>query len=83
MSRVTHSVAMSTKTHHALAGHLLQHYVHRRQEDLCFALWRPSQGQSRLTALVSEIILPEEDERKLHGNVSFEGHYFERALAIA
>jgi molybdopterin-synthase adenylyltransferase len=83
MSRVTHSVAMSTKTHRALVGHLLQHYAHRRQEDLCFALWRPSQGRSRLTALVSEIILPEEDERKLHGNVSFEGHFFERALAMA
>lgn len=83
MSQVTHSVAMSTKTHRALVGHLLQHYAHRRQEDLCFALWRPSQGRSRLTALVSEIILPKEDERKLHGNVSFEGHFFERALAMA
>lgn len=83
MSRVTHSVAMSTETHRALAKHLLQHYVHGRQEDLCFALWRPSQGRSRLTALVSEIILPEDDERKLHGNVSFESHYFERALAMA
>lgn len=83
MSRVTHSVAMSMDTHRALARHLLQHYEHRRQEDLCFALWRPSQGRSRLTALVSEVIFPEDNERKLHGNVSFEGRYFERALALA
>lgn len=83
MSRVTNSVAMSTETHGALAVHLLQHYSRSRQEDLCFALWRPSTGRSRLTGLVYEVILPEEGERKLQGNVSFEGRYFERALAMA
>ena len=57
MSRVTHSVAMSTNSHRTLAAHLLQHYVHRRQEDLCFALWRPSEGRSRFTALVSKAAL--------------------------
>ena len=83
MSRVTHSVAMPTATHRILSRHLLQHYAHRRQEDLCFALWRPSHGRSRLTALVSEVILPESNERTLHGNVSFNSGYFERALARA
>ena len=64
--------------------HLLQHY--RRgdsQEDLCFALWRPSTGQSRRTALIDEIILPAEDERILHGSVDCQPHYFSRALRAA
>ena len=64
--------------------HLLQHY--RRgdcQEDLCFALWRPSTGQSRRTALIDEIILPAEDERILHGGVSCQPHYISRALRAA
>ena len=66
------------------ADHLLQHY--RRgdsQEDLCFALWRPSTGQSRRTALIDEVILPAEDERILHGGVSCQPHYFSRALRAA
>ena len=64
--------------------HLLQHF--RRgdsQEDLCFALWRPSSGQSRRSALIDEIILPAEDERILHGGVSCQPHYFSRALRAA
>ena len=64
--------------------HLLQHYQrNKRQEDLCFALWRPSTGQSRRTALIDEIILPKKDERILHRNASFEPEYLARAVKIA
>ena len=64
--------------------HLLQHYrCNNRQEDLCFALWRPSTGRLRRTALIDEIILPQESERILHGNASFEPHYLARAMKIA
>ena len=64
--------------------HLLQHYRrHQRQEDLCFALWRPSTGKFRRAALIDEIILPREGERVLHGNASFEPDYLARALRIA
>lgn len=64
--------------------HLLQHYRRNKlQEDLCFALWRPSTGQSRRTALISEIILPEKGERALHGNTSFEPDYLARAIRVA
>ena len=83
MSRVAFSVAMPTTTDRVLTEHLLQHYARDRQEDLCFALWRPSQGRSRYSALVRDVILPEPGERALHGNVSFNGGYFERALAYA
>lgn len=53
------------------------------QEDLCFALWNPSQGRNRLTALISDLILPEGGERKVHGNASFSPGYFARAVSIA
>ena len=64
--------------------HLLQHYRrNKHQEDLCFALWRPSTGQLRRTALIDEIILPNKGERTLHGNASFEPDYLARAVKIA
>ena len=64
--------------------HLLRHYRRdKRQEDLCFALWRPSTGHLRRTALIDEIILPKKGERLLHGNASFEPAYLARAMKIA
>lgn len=67
-----------------VATDALAHLIRRdRQEDLCFALWNPSQGRNRLTALVSGLILPEIGERDVHGNVTFSPHYFARAISIA
>jgi molybdopterin-synthase adenylyltransferase len=54
-----------------------------RQEDLCFALWYPSMGNKRYTALLHSVILPEETERQIHGNVSFNPHYFKRVCQLA
>lgn len=54
------------------------------QEDLCFALWYPSRGQHRMTALIQRLILPgEKGDRNVHRNASFEPVYFERALTEA
>lgn len=80
MSRVAFSVAMSGQVDGAAHRHLLRD---DGQEDLCFALWRPSQGRSRKTALVQRLVLPERGDRRVHGNVSFLPQYLERALAIA
>ena len=77
-------VALTSEADSTSSEHLLQHY--RRdvlQEDLCFALWRPSTGGSRLTALVNQILLPKEDERSLHGNASFHPNYVGRVIKLA
>ena len=77
-------VVLTGRAETLLSDHLLQHYrLDVPQEDLCFALWRPSTGQRRLTALIDEVILPGEDERTLHGNASFQPSYVGRAIQLA
>ena len=74
----------TSEAHSTSSEHLLQHYrSNKRQEDLCFALWRPSTGQSRRAALIDEIILPRKGERILHGTASFEPDYLARVMKIA
>lgn len=74
------SAALTGETNDALRAHLIRE---DGQEDVCFALWRPSTGAERVTAIVSEPIFPLAGERQVHGNASFEGHYLMRAAAIA
>lgn len=82
--RMTHDVALTGKLNDEACGHLLQHYNQRvEQEDLCFATWRPSTGASRHTAIIDQLILPEDGDRHLHGNASFEPRYLRRAIATA
>ncbi len=52
------------------------------QEDLTFALWRPSWGRTRLTAILQRLILPEPGDRMLHGNVAFTPDYIQRVLQL-
>lgn len=80
MSRADRSVAMTEEVESAARFHLLRR---DGQEDLCFALWHPSTGRSRNTALMKKLILPSPSDRRVHGNVSFQPAYFERALAVA
>jgi hypothetical protein len=77
---MNYSVALTTDVHAQALGHLVRA---DRQEDLCFALWFPSQGKERTTALVRELVLPRGGERQVHGNASFQPEYFERALGAA
>ena len=75
-----YDVALTANADASLRQHVLRHYENgSRQEDLCFALWRPSTGDSRLTALVDQVLLPSEGERALHGNTSFSPDYLARA----
>ncbi len=64
--------------------HLLKHFrAGELQEDLCFALWRPSTGKSRYSGIIYKIILPEENDRKLHGNVEFAPRFLSRSINLA
>lgn len=79
-----YEVAFTSDANRSGADHLLQHFrADKRQEDICFALWRPSTGSDRLTALIDCIVLPNEGERLLHGNASFEPQYLARAINLA
>lgn len=79
-----YDVAITGSANAVATDHLLQHYRNGvRQEDLCFALWRPSTGHLRRTALIDEILLPKDGERILHGNVSFTPEYAGRAIQQA
>ncbi|MCP4384704.1 MAG: ThiF family adenylyltransferase [Hyphomicrobiales bacterium] len=79
MTRST-SVAMTATIHDQLCDHLLRD---DGQEDLCMAIYRPSTGRSRTTALISAILLPNVGERTVHGNVTFTGDYVLRASEAA
>ena len=75
-----HSVALTTAAHDALATHLLRP---DGQEDLCFAVWLPSTGARRRSALIGQVLLPGRGDRDVHGNASFSSQYFLRAIAEA
>src|SRR2546422_859020 len=77
---MNYAAALTRAAHAALVAHLLQH---QRDEDVCFALYRPSRGQTRVTCLIGELVLPQEGERRVHGNASVSAAYFERAIGIA
>lgn len=75
-----YSVALPSTIHESAIHHLVRE---DGQEDLCFALWYPSKGNNRTTALIQRLIFPLDSERHVHGNVSFTAAYFERALEEA
>jgi hypothetical protein len=72
--------AMTEKLNNVLRQHLVRA---DGQEDLCFALYWPSQGKRRFTALLSDALLPEDGDRQVHYNASFNPAYLERILARA
>lgn len=75
-----YSVVLTEEIHQNLFDHLIRD---DEQEDLCFATYIPSEGIGRSTGILSKIILPEEDERIVQGNVGFLPKYFERVMRIA
>ena len=74
------SVAMSTPVHEQLRAGLLRA---DGQEDVRFAIWRPSAGTVRASALIRSVIEPRPGDRQVHGNASFNASYMERALDLA
>ena len=79
-----HEVVICGHTNADACRHLLQHYERGElQEDLCFGYWTPSTGLERETAIVTDIALPGQGDRDLHGNASFNGTYLARATREA
>ena len=77
-------VVLTHDAHVAATRHLLQHFERGAlQEDLCFALWRPSTGSTRRTAIIDKIVLPLDGDRDLHDNVSFNPEYLARSVSLA
>lgn len=74
------SVALPGAVDETLGTHLLRT---DGQEDLAFALWTPSEGSNRFTALVNRVVLPFHGDRQIHGNASFNTQYFERVCQLA
>ena len=77
-----YDVALTESLHEDICKVLLQH-IRQGQEDLLFALWRPSTGAARESALIFDVIQPLAGERELHGNASFDPSYLTRAVGIA
>ena len=68
----------------ATEARMLEHLIRTdREEDLLFALWYPSRGNARHTALIHAPVFPESGDRQRHGNASFNQQYFERVCALA
>jgi hypothetical protein len=74
------SVAMTGVLHRALCKLLIRADA---QEDLCLALYAPSSGRRRTTALLTDSIPPLSGERHVHGNVTVTGDYVLRGAALA
>ena len=80
MPNIERSVAIPEAIDEELRTHLLKG---DGEEDLVFALWTPSKGVQRITALINSPILPIAGDRQRHGNASFNPQYFERVCDIA
>ncbi len=74
------SVAMTGEVDRQLVAHLVRN---DGQEDLCMAVYQPSSGATRLTALVTKVILPEDGDTTIRGTVSFTGNYVLRVVEHA
>jgi len=74
------SAAMTGEAESRFVAHLLRP---DGQEDLCFAIWMPSTGRDRLTAILKRPVLPGPCDRQVHGNASFEATYALRAVREA
>lgn len=77
---MTYSAVLTSNTNDLLKRHLLRK---DGQEDLCFALWYPGRGAHRMSAILSEVVLPDEGNRAVHGNATINSSYLDRMTALA
>lgn len=72
-----YSVALTETVNQQMLDHLIRS---DGQEDLCFALWNPSYGADRVTALIESAVFPSDGDRKVHDNASFNHQYVDRVI---
>lgn len=75
-----YSVVIPEEFHLILKNHLIRK---DGDEDLCFATYNSSRGYNRFSGILASVILPEEGDRIVQGNVSFSDSFLKRALQIA
>lgn len=78
---MNHRVVLREALHSQLTDYLLSGL--RRdglQEEACLTLWRRGDGFNRYTGILADIVLPEDGDRDLHGNVTVHGGYLNRVL---
>ena len=81
---LNYRVVLREAVHRELADHLSSGFRSGDlQEEACLALWRPGDGYSRYTGILDDLVLPEVDDRDLHGNVTVQGGYLNRVLDVA
>lgn len=80
MPDLKYSVTMTSTLKDELEAFLLRP---DEQEDLIFGLYTPSAGGERFTAMLTEVLYPEEGDRQVHGNASFNAAYVERVYNAA
>lgn len=74
------SVAMTGAIDQRLRNHLDRT---DGQEDICVATYAMSTGTRRRTAVLSDVVLPEDGEREVHGNAWIHGQYVLRVARAA
>jgi hypothetical protein len=80
-SALKHRVVLRETLHRQLSDHLLSGFDRGGwQEEACLALWRRADGFNRYTGIVGEVVLPDDRDRDLHGNVTVQGGYLNRVL---
>ena len=76
-----HRVVIREALHQALADHLLSGFRPGRfQEEACLALWHRGDGVTRYTGVLGDVVLPEDGDRDLHGNVTVHAGYLNRVV---
>lgn len=79
-----HEARFSVALPGPLEATILEHLIREdSEEDVLFALWYPSQGSTRNTALIHSAVWPVDGDRQRHGNASFNPQYLERVCILA
>ena len=78
---MNYRVVLREALHRRLADHLSSGFRGGDlQEEACLALWRPGDGCNRYTGILGEVVLPQDGDRDLHGNVTVQGGYLNRVV---